>query len=279
MRQGARIGRVVGGLQQRLREAAGNLRGTPGGAVRASWVAEWARGIGFSVAVAIFLSVVGAFGSIEAPFWPRTLFFAGVGLGCGVIVSGAIWISLLIPGLRSRPLMRRAAIGLMVTPAIAVFIWGVMGYAFLGGPKLGSLPEYLGYSLVMSIAMTALSWAVFRPRRVVVLTAPVEAAPKFLERLPLKLRGSELYAVQAEDHYLRLHTSKGSDLILMRLSDAISELEGLEGMQIHRSWWVARNAVVDVKRPAGRAVLTLKDGAEVPVSRTYARALRESGWI
>ena len=56
------------------------------------------------------------------------------------------------------------------------------------------------------------------------------AAPaKFLDRIPLKLRGGELYAVQAEDHYLRLHTSKGSDLILLRLADAVAELEGIEG--------------------------------------------------
>ena len=65
----------------------------------------------------------------------------------------------------------------------------------------------------------------------------------FLDRLPLRLRGATIRAVQAEDHYLRLHTDRGSDLILMRLSDAVSELEGLEGARTHRSWWVAREAV------------------------------------
>jgi DNA-binding LytR/AlgR family response regulator len=69
--------------------------------------------------------------------------------------------------------------------------------------------------------------------------------PKFLERLPLKLRGAEVWAVEAEDHYLRLHTSKGQDLILMRLADAVAELEGIEGAQVHRSWWVARDAITD----------------------------------
>ena len=142
-------------FQQRLREAAGNLRGTQGAAVRASWIAEWARGIGFSVAVSIFLSLVGAFGSGDAPLLIRTLFFVAIGLGCGLIVSAAIWLTWFVPGLQTRPLMRRAAISLMVTPTVAAFIWAVMGYAFLGGPKLGSFPEYLGYSAVMSIVMTA----------------------------------------------------------------------------------------------------------------------------
>ena len=102
---------------------------------------------------------------------------------------------------------------------------------------------------------------------------------KFLQRLPLKLRGGEIWAVEAEDHYLRLHTSKGQDLILMRLSDAIDELQGIEGAQVHRSWWVAREAITEAVRGDGRATLTLKDGADVPVSRTYARLLRERRWI
>jgi DNA-binding LytR/AlgR family response regulator len=65
----------------------------------------------------------------------------------------------------------------------------------------------------------------------------------------------------------------------MRLSDAIAELEGIEGAQVHRSWWVAREAIAQAVRGDGRATLTLQDGAEVPVSRTYARLLRERGWI
>ena len=64
----------------------------------------------------------------------------------------------------------------------------------------------------------------------------------------------------------------------MRLSDALDELEGLEGAQTHRSWWVAREAVRDVTRNDGRAVLTLEGGLTAPVSRRYARALRAAGW-
>ena len=85
--------------------------------------------------------------------------------------------------------------------------------------------------------------------------------------------------MEAEDHYLRLHTSLGQDLILLRLADAIAELEGLEGAQTHRSWWVAKTAVASAERGDGRATLTLKDGAEVPVSRGYARQLRAAGWF
>jgi DNA-binding LytR/AlgR family response regulator len=94
----------------------------------------------------------------------------------------------------------------------------------------------------------------------------------------MKLRGATIHAVQAEDHYLRIHTDRGSDLILMRLSDAVEELDGLEGAQTHRSWWVAQAAVRGVDRNDGRATLTLVDGVRVPVSRRYARTLREADW-
>jgi DNA-binding LytR/AlgR family response regulator len=102
---------------------------------------------------------------------------------------------------------------------------------------------------------------------------------RFLERLPPRLRGAEIHAVQAEDHYLRVHTTRGSDLILMRLADAIVELDGLDGAQTHRSWWVARAAVQDVRRSDGRATLVLPMGIEAPVSRNNLPALRDRGWF
>ena len=151
-----------------------------------------------------------------------------------------------------------------------------MSLALVGGV----LPSVFGSALVM----TALAFLVRRPATQTHAASPnadgSEAPPpKFLARLPEKLQGAELYAVEAEDHYLRLHTSLGQDLILLRLADAIAELQGIEGAQTHRSWWVAKAAVASVERGDGRATLTLKDGAEVPVSRGFAKQLRAAGWF
>ncbi len=111
--------------------------------------------------------------------------------------------------------------------------------------------------------------------------APESAAgaspiPKFLERLPGKYRGAALYAVSSEDHYLRIHTDRGEELILMRLSDAMRELEGADGLQTHRSWWVARDGVDHVDRDNGRQKIVLKSGAAAPVSRSFAKALKDA---
>ena len=95
----------------------------------------------------------------------------------------------------------------------------------------------------------------------------------------MHLQGSSILALVSEDHYLRVYTDNGSALILMRLSDAIAELGGESGAQTHRSWWVAREAVAKAARSDGKAVLTLVDGTEAPVSRTYYRVLSAQGWL
>jgi hypothetical protein len=101
----------------------------------------------------------------------------------------------------------------------------------------------------------------------------------FMERLPIKYRGAALYAISSEDHYLRVHTDRGEELILMRLADAIRELNGARGLQTHRSWWVAEDGVSDARRINGKLILHLKSGAEAPVSRTYQAAVKDRGLI
>jgi DNA-binding LytR/AlgR family response regulator len=65
----------------------------------------------------------------------------------------------------------------------------------------------------------------------------------------------------------------------MRIADAIRELATLDGLQTHRSWWVARDGLADTARANGKLVLKLKSGAEAPVSRTYLKAVKDKGWI
>jgi len=109
-------------------------------------------------------------------------------------------------------------------------------------------------------------------------TEPEVPSNPFLDRLPPAL-GSELLALEMEDHYVRAHTAMGDDLVLMRLRDAMVELDGIEGLQTHRSWWVARSAVEYVRREGRNVKLVLAGGLEAPVSRANVAALKEAGWI
>jgi len=230
--------------------------------------------LGVATLVGVFISLFGPFGQgIEAylKHFAANLTFSWTGSLLGLVsvrtvdrrMGRGVWIT----GLGA---------GLMMAPAQGLIVW--MGISLLNGDWLPSsaAPELLWDTALICVGSCFAASLI--TRRMKAGPAP-RPSVKFLERLPLKLRGAEVWAVEAEDHYLRLHTSKGQDLILLRLADAIAELEGIEGAQVHRSWWVARDAIADARRGDGRATLKLKDGAEVPVSRTYARILRDRSWI
>jgi len=102
-------------------------------------------------------------------------------------------------------------------------------------------------------------------------------AALFLARLPGPPTG-RLLCLEMQDHYLAVHTTAGSTLILCRMEDAARELRAL-GRRVHRSWWVAADALEGVERDGQRLFLRLRDGRRVPVGRTYRRALTAEGWL
>ena len=101
-------------------------------------------------------------------------------------------------------------------------------------------------------------------------------APRFLDRLPPEL-GRDLVYLKMADHYVEAFTAAGSTLILMRFADAIAELDGLDGLRVHRSYWVARRHVAGTARRAGRTTLRLTGGHLVPVSRGRLAEVRAAG--
>jgi hypothetical protein len=141
---------------------------------------------------------------------------------------------------------------------------------------LAALPVVFVFVWVISAAVTTIGWLM--DRRATAAPEIPTIGRTLLDKLPPRLQRAPLLALQAEDHYLRVHTGAGDALILMRLSDAIAAVEGLDGRQTHRSWWVARQAIDTITRGDGRATLTLSNGVEAPVSRTHAPRLREAGW-
>jgi len=101
--------------------------------------------------------------------------------------------------------------------------------------------------------------------------APREV-PAFMTRLRPGVRG-RLVAMRAELHYVRVYTDRGDDLILYRFGDAIAEA-GVDGVQVHRSWWVAADAL-EARCGGERMQLRLSNDLVVPVSRSYAAAARD----
>jgi hypothetical protein len=181
------------------------------------------------VAIGVFLTFTDPFGATSRlPLWGSFLYWTAlVGEGWfGAPLIGAT-IRNLVPQIP--PLLNRLASTVLVAVLVTATIVGVQ--MAIGAPVPSSFwPSLYGLVLGISIAIAAVAWLLeraFSEQRPGTIThgGPGDApsrAVRFLDRLPPKLKGAALYAISAEDHYLRLHTSKGSDLILMRLSDALA---------------------------------------------------------
>lgn len=146
--------------------------------------------------------------------------------------------------------------------------------------------EHVGAVLASGFLVTALREQ-FRIRRGTTeepaarRRSPVETeeqVPEFLSLLEEPQRGP-IHHISADDHYLRVVTSKGSARILMRFRDALAQLGDLPGYRIHRSHWVAAARVVRVRPEGRRYVAELNCGTVLPVSRAYLDDLRSAGFL
>ncbi|SIS66253.1 LytTr DNA-binding domain-containing protein [Roseivivax lentus] len=92
--------------------------------------------------------------------------------------------------------------------------------------------------------------------------------PEFLRRLSPENSGT-LWALSSERHYVRVRTDTGSELLLMRLSDAMDQCRHLDGVQLHRSHWINRPGLDRVVRRSGKLEVVLANGESLPVSRSH----------
>lgn len=219
---------------------------------------------------AMALSLAGPFGTYDALSWPlRSAYWAAVtGVGLGLALVMRHWA-------------RRCSRGMARWKCEAVF---AAGFAASFTPVLYGATAIVAWehevsvpllhagvaSLVLPLSLVLLL-ALFRGRRP---ETPVQ--PRLLERLAPEGRG-ELLRVSGRDHYVDVVTTAGRAELLMRFSDALRELEGLDGLRVHRSHWVAASAVAAVERGRDRMFLRLACGKQIPVSRTY-RAAVDARW-
>jgi hypothetical protein len=253
---------------------------------------EWAKDLTTATAIGVFLGVIGPFGSFNsAPIEQRIFYWVG-----------NLWIGFIITAILVRLCLRAAArwdiptwFAVAVGVAIGSFPLGYLVIVFSAwfwtGRYVRAEPILTLYGEILAIS-EPLAFVLFYLRRrtdphpgqpaPAPPPAPLLAAPpppaSFLDRLPPKL-GRELLCLQMEDHYVRAHTVQGSDLILIPLRQATAELSAVEGMQVHRSWWVARAAVEGCVTNGRNLALGLRNGLQVPVSRASVAPLRAAGWL
>ncbi|KQY75453.1 LytTR family DNA-binding domain-containing protein [Brevundimonas sp. Root1423] len=241
----------------------------------------WAIELAVCLATGALMGVIGPFGSFfNDVLAVRIAYWVSVFLICGVTLRLAIRV--LAPRARRAgvPVWAWApamvlALGLPlagITRMIAIAIWP--------GIRQGVSPvDWYGQTVLVILIYGALHATLVRRLESPASPQPVKTgAPHILRHLPPRL-GSDLLCLSMEDHYVRLHTERGSVLVLMSLGQALDELGDLDGLQVHRSWWVARRAVDAVIEDGRNLRLRLKGGIEAPVSRASVARLRSAGWL
>ncbi|MFA8384359.1 MAG: LytTR family DNA-binding domain-containing protein [Pelagibaca sp.] len=79
---------------------------------------------------------------------------------------------------------------------------------------------------------------------------------------------AQLLHIEAREHHVHLTFENAKSRARARLGDIVAQTSAEDGMQPHRSWWVARDPAIRTERRNGRLILRLRDDTEVPVART-----------
>lgn len=243
--------------------------------------AGWRRlslDIALFAAIGLVLSELGPYRTIEAPHAMRTAYWLLAVIGSGLLgIAVDRLLAPHMPGLWQRIVV----VSLAITPPVTLFVY-ILNATMLGLPRRPWLLPQLGWQVLVAmlpiLAVRALAWRRVVETRTIVMPPLPEAERTFRLRLSAKRRSARLIALEAEDHYVRVHTDAGAELLSMRFAEAVEELSQAHGYRLHRSWWAAADAIEAVRWNRGTGEARLTGGLTAPVSRSCATTLKAAGW-
>lgn len=241
---------------------------------------DWAIDLAVATVIGLFFGLVGPFGSFLNGSAAVRIAHWVLSTWCAVLIFGLVARLGLAAAERWRiPAVATLGAGLLIGAAPLAALVALSARSFW--PDLSGLSalDWYGQCLIISTpslaAYVAVRWALTRDQR---QTAPpvlsiLEPAPSSAATL------DEVLCLRMEDHYVRIHSAVGSRLVAGPFERVIASLGQREGMRVHRSWWVARSAVVGVKANGRNLKLELSNGLSAPVSRASVAKLRQVGWL
>jgi len=245
---------------------------------------EWAIDFAVALAIGLFVGVLGPYGSYLNGAPGVRVFHFMVCFCVGTLIFGVLQRLAVAGGARWRiPAWLTIGAALLVGSALlAVFIsWlATTLWPYLTG-RISPLEWYLQ---CLFLSGPVLSFVVVRrvlkarPRAADTPSPPSPSPPSPSSSLPAPAPG-EVICLRMEDHYVRVHTATRSRLVAGPFERVIAGLGAVEGMRVHRSWWVARTAVVGVVADGRNLRLALRGDLFAPVSRASVARLREAGWL
>jgi DNA-binding LytR/AlgR family response regulator len=223
-------------------------------------------GIAIAVDPYVFPTPVNLFG--RAIFW-----ILGVMLYLIVIVT----VGLLIAAVS-----RRLGFGAIYWPLVGIPIvaFATIGAAYLGAFFTDEVETRLdldaaafirNYLLAQAFEFLLLNFVmsdhVTRQRLRRLKSDTVNAQPASLIANGRTIFIDHIQTLEAKQHYVEITTRTGKIVVRSTLKTLLAQIPDTAGLQVHRSFWVNRNVMVQISGNSGKKQVHLKDGRLIPVSR------------
>lgn len=143
-----------------------------------------------------------------------------------------------------RSLVQRRFIAFLGAFSLIIYTFLNMGPVTWGGADVSF--AILSSWVFLTVGTSTALFALINPEKVVIAfneDAPTDTIlpPRLFRRLGLCEMQVSITRLTVNDHYVLVGISDGSEQrLLMRLSDAIAEMDDVVGFIAHRSYWVSR---------------------------------------
>lgn len=234
---------------------------------------------GVCVAITLIVAVTGPFGTYDEGGLGQRLVYWSVANAAALLI--AFGLKYAVRGLLTTRQFWVGELNIIVGTTLiftpVLYLWTLYWF-----PQLqASPPDILmmgGNVLLICAVISTLRYGLAFLVSLSGTPAPIQPLPRLVDRVPDTLRGPVI-RLEAEGHFVLIVTRQGQARVRLRLGDAVREMAPVAGHWVHRSHWVAADAITGALDDTARSSLFLSNGDQVPISRTYKSALQEAGVI
>jgi len=232
------------------------------------------RVVRISAVALIVLTVLGPFGTYEAfSAAGRVAYFSVLLIFCGLIFEITVPSCLSNHRMARRiPRWGRFIIGVLTGSFFATWVVFVVEYVARGPLNPANLPWVFICVATIGFIMSFVS---FMPPFAAIATAPNTMDIDF-DRIAFfsnypHLKGSRLRWITMEDHYARVVLDTSEVTLHITMRELEKQLEDYPGLRIHRSHWVAIDAIRNINRNGRTTEIDVGGCTRLPLGGNYRK--------
>lgn len=191
---------------------------------------------------------------------PQRRFYSGGAFAVGiaaVFYSGSVVI---LPALEVEPLPAASIWLLMARYLLAVLLAEVVVIRLLQSQIVTATPPPLSQAAPVLPNPTGTA-------------DPLTAPPVLIEINGAQFDIGALWYLKSVEHYVEIVFEDRKTMERVRLRDLVAQLNGVDGIQIHRSFWVHRRAITGIFKANGNHFVVLKEGSHLAIARPRQKAV------